>query len=355
MIVKDEEENLSNCLQSIEGLVDEIIIVDTGSSDRTKDIASTYTDKVLDYVWTDDFAAARNYSFSLATKDYILWLDADDVILEPEREKFKHLKQSLPAEIDAVDMQYVLSVDAAGMPSVSTRRYRLVRRSKGYCWKEPIHEYLDISSGTALAVNIAISHSRKDNHAKRNLELIEKWVNAGGKLESRMLYNYASELMDLHRYSEASEGFEQYLGEKENNRDDLLMACAKLADCYSMLGRADERLEALLRSFRYDAPHAEFCCNLGSCFEEKGDWITAAYWYQQALFTAQAQRPLPIENKALSTWMPHCRLCVCYARLGNIVKAHEHNEAALTFLPQDKKLLDNKEQLNQIISRMQKE
>ena len=71
MIVKNEEKVLARCLDSIADLMDEIIIVDTGSSDNTKEIAKKYTDKIYDFAWIDDFSAARNYSFSKATKEYI--------------------------------------------------------------------------------------------------------------------------------------------------------------------------------------------------------------------------------------------------------------------------------------------
>ena len=84
MIVKNENLVLENCLNSVKDLVDEIIIVDTGSTDNTKEIAKKYTDKIYDFKWVDDFSKARNYSFSKATKDYILWLDADDYLAEKE-------------------------------------------------------------------------------------------------------------------------------------------------------------------------------------------------------------------------------------------------------------------------------
>ena len=84
MIVKDEENVIERCLKSVKGIFDEIIIVDTGSSDSTKKIVSKYTDKIYDYKWNNDFSEARNYSFSKATCDYIMWLDADDVLLEED-------------------------------------------------------------------------------------------------------------------------------------------------------------------------------------------------------------------------------------------------------------------------------
>lgn len=86
MIVKDEENNLSRCIKSFYNFVDELVIVDTGSSDSTKEIASRYTDKIYDYKWEEEdglgnFSAARNYSLSKCTGDYILWMDADEELI----------------------------------------------------------------------------------------------------------------------------------------------------------------------------------------------------------------------------------------------------------------------------------
>lgn len=88
---------LARCLDSVAGIADEIIIVDTGSSDRTMDIAAQYTNQVYTYEWKEDFAAARNESFTKATQEYILWMDADDVLLPAERAKLEVLKQQLPS------------------------------------------------------------------------------------------------------------------------------------------------------------------------------------------------------------------------------------------------------------------
>ena len=85
MIVKNEEDNLPHCLASVAGLFDEIVVVDTGSTDRTKEIALGFGAKVFDFAWIDDFAAARNASLARATGDYAFWLDADDVLEPAER------------------------------------------------------------------------------------------------------------------------------------------------------------------------------------------------------------------------------------------------------------------------------
>ncbi|HIU29752.1 MAG TPA: glycosyltransferase family 2 protein, partial [Candidatus Egerieisoma faecipullorum] len=100
MIVKNEERVLARCLESVRECMDEIIIVDTGSSDATKEIAARYTDKIYDFEWIDDFAAARNFSFSKASMDFAMWLDADDVFLEADKNAFIELKNSIPENVD---------------------------------------------------------------------------------------------------------------------------------------------------------------------------------------------------------------------------------------------------------------
>ena len=81
MIVKNEEEVIERCLNSIEGMCDEIIIVDTGSTDKTIELISKYKKvKLFHFKWIEDFSAARNFSFSHASQDLILWLDADDIV-----------------------------------------------------------------------------------------------------------------------------------------------------------------------------------------------------------------------------------------------------------------------------------
>ena len=88
MIVKNEEMHIARSLESVAELVDEIIVVDTGSVDRTVEIAAGYTRKVYSYPWKDDFSDARNFSFSKATMDYCMWMDADDILEEVEKDKF---------------------------------------------------------------------------------------------------------------------------------------------------------------------------------------------------------------------------------------------------------------------------
>jgi glycosyltransferase involved in cell wall biosynthesis len=91
----DEENNLPRCLESVRGLFDEIVVVDTGSTDRTIEIARSFGAKVFEFAWIDDFAAARNEALAYATGDYAFWLDANDVVEPPQREKLTALLNGL--------------------------------------------------------------------------------------------------------------------------------------------------------------------------------------------------------------------------------------------------------------------
>src|SRR5271165_1242506 len=97
MIVRNEGANLPACLSSAADLFDEIIVVDTGSTDRTRDIARDFGARVFDFVWVNDFAAARNAALARAKGDYAFWLDADDVLDPTQRAKLRVLLDGLRA------------------------------------------------------------------------------------------------------------------------------------------------------------------------------------------------------------------------------------------------------------------
>ena len=176
MIVKDEEQVLNRCLTSVEGIADEIIIVDTGSTDKTKDIAKKFTDKIYDFKWVNDFSKARNYSFSKATMDYTLWLDADDVILEEDREKFLKLKEELNPNTDIVMMKYNVGFDENGNVNFSYYRERLLKTKRNYIWKSPIHEVIT-PSGIIKDTEITVKHNKKEvKDLTRNLRIFEKMI-----------------------------------------------------------------------------------------------------------------------------------------------------------------------------------
>jgi glycosyltransferase involved in cell wall biosynthesis len=137
MIVKNEEAVLERLLKTMSEVADQIVIMDTGSTDRTKEIAARYTDEVYDFPWKDDFAAARNAACRKAVMDYWMWMDADDV-MEPEHAaRLKKLKETLDPSVDVVMMKYLTGFDANGRTSFSYYRERLLKNRKGFQWQGP--------------------------------------------------------------------------------------------------------------------------------------------------------------------------------------------------------------------------
>lgn len=352
MIVKNEEEVIGRCLDSVKDLVDEINIVDTGSTDNTKKIIEQFTDRIFDFEWIHHFAAARNFSFQQATKEYILWLDADDVFTEEEKKKFKALKKTLTTDIDAVSMNYYLSFDHAGNVNSLLRRNRLVKRDKQFQWIGAVHEYLSVS-GNIYDSDIAVSHLPLSHDHDRNINIYEQLIKSGEILSPRDTFYYANELLDHHHYEKAIFYYEDFLTSKLGWVEDNIRACFKLADCYHSLNDNENKLSSILRSFEYDIPRPEACCRLGYHFMELFKNQEAIYWYEQALLIKQNPNS-PFQNKTFTTWLPHLQLCVLYDRLQQYELANAHNELARIFKPDDEKILHNQKYFNQLLMKEDK-
>lgn len=349
MIVKNEEAVIGRCLASVKDLVDEINIVDTGSTDQTKDVVRPFTDRIFDFQWINHFAAARNFSFQQATKDYILWLDADDVFSEEEQEKFRTLKKSLAADIDAVSMSYHLSFDPEGNVGSLIKRFRLVKREKNFQWIGAVHEYLSVG-GNLLDCDVAISHLPLSHDHNRNIEIYNHLVNSREELSPRDTFYYANELSDHAQFEEAIFYYEQFLISQLGWVEDNINACFRLADCYTHLNDEDNKVSSILRSFTYDIPRPEACCRLGFHFMARFQNDEAIHWYEQALLTKQKPNA-PFQNKTFTTWLPHLQLCVLYDRLKQHEIAHAHNELASIFIPNDPKIKFNKEYFERILNK----
>jgi glycosyltransferase involved in cell wall biosynthesis len=125
MIVRNEAEVLERCLVSIQGLCDETVVVDTGSTDGTVGIAERLGARVHRFEWCDDFAAARNRSFDLATGEFILWLDADDVLAPESLRRVIELKPRLAREVYYLPYDY--AQDEYGRSTCMLYRERIVR------------------------------------------------------------------------------------------------------------------------------------------------------------------------------------------------------------------------------------
>lgn len=350
MIVRDEEKVIGRCLESVKNLVDEIIIVDTGSKDMTKEIVSKFTDKIYDFEWVNDFAKARNFSFSKATKDYILWLDADDVILEEDRMKFKELKEKMDGTVDLYQMKYNYHLDANNNPTLIQVRERLMKREKNYQWVSPIHEVI-VPSGNIEKVDIAITHKKIEiKDVNRNLNIFEKMKADGIEFDDRQEYCYAKELYFLQRYEEAIEEYEKFIKKYEREyslrRSFLHKAILELASIYKRVGRDEKILDTLLIIVKNEIPGSECCCKIGEIFLKQKEYKTAVYWFEQAIQNKKDVNEYGDTNVDYNEFIPYISLCVCHFYLGDMELSRYYNELGGTIKPKDKTYLSNREALN---------
>lgn len=237
MITKNEEFFLADCLNSVKELVNEIVIIDTGSTDKTKEIASSFGAKIVDFEWCDDFSAARNESLKHATSDWILVLDADEVIAKNDLNKicnlinlssaegyiliqrnyfksekdlhygsFKNIEVSGAGQANenfvyAKEDQYLESRLTIGwMPTPIVRLFK----NKGFSFSGVVHEDISESiNGTIVETDIPIHHFGKIDSKKWH----EKW-----KLYEKLGEKKVQEEKDYHAYFELGR---QYLEVKK--------------------------------------------------------------------------------------------------------------------------------------------
>lgn len=338
MIVKDEEETLERCLKCVQGFADEIIIVDTGSKDHTKDIAYQYTDQVYDFIWVDDFSKARNEAFSYATKDYVMWLDADDVIDQENIEKIKKLKETLSCLVDIVFMKYKMGKES----DYVFYRERLVKRSRNYRWKGNVHECIECQ-GKSEYSDITILHQKEHvQDPKRNLRIYEKMIQEGKILETREIFYYARELMEHQSYEKAIDYFMKFLNRSDAWIENQIEACLNMSYCYQKINNDGKALQCLFDSFLLDTPRSEILCEIATLFLSHHHIIQAIYWYQKALENHPDEKNGGFIRKDCYDYIPYIQLCVCYDRLGDKKQASIYNELAGKIKPEDASYLYNK-------------
>ncbi|WP_338588700.1 glycosyltransferase [Paenibacillus sp. Y5S-9] len=246
MIVKDEESVLERCLDSVKEFVDEIIIVDTGSIDRTPDIARKYTDKIYSFEWINDFSAARNESIGYATSDYILVLDADEYL-----ESGYELKKDLQEELDF----YVFNIKNTTNQGTAFNHtaVRLFKNNFELYYENRLHEHLNIIdnhknfiSGTSncLIVHSGYGDSNKleEKKVNRNLPLMKLEVKENPT--GYNLFNMGKTYFGLHDYMKAIEFFKRSYP-LSKDRMYLPELLTKLAYSLAEIGQSDEALSIL--------------------------------------------------------------------------------------------------------------
>jgi glycosyltransferase involved in cell wall biosynthesis len=274
IIAKNEEQNIGRCLSSIKGLVDEIYVTDTGSTDKTVEIAKNYGAHISHFEWVNDFAKARNFNLKQAKTDYVLWIDCDDVMQNPEN--FKLWRDSTMAGFDYWIATYHYASDpATDRPVVSFARERVINRLKGMEWKYFIHEGI-MPFGTNGQVRVGLVHSWQIKHMRtindlekdkgRNIRIFEAHKD---ELDSRMLFYFGKEKFEAGDHAGATELLGKAVVQKDLEGHDRILAQQYL--CYSLMmtGKLHEAIQVAQTGLLL-APHrAEFWVVIGDCYAKQ--------------------------------------------------------------------------------------
>ena len=332
MIVKDEEDVIARALECALAFSDEIIVVDTGSADKTAEIAGRYTDKIYPFEWKNDFSAARNYSFSKASCELVMWLDADDVVEREDCEKIAELKEKMK-DHDVAMLLYAAAFEG-GRPTYTYFRERIFRREAGFVWRGAVHEAI-APRGKVLYSDAVIKHKKlKPRDKWRNLNIYRDIISGGGALAPRDKFYYGRELMFCGLYTEAAAVLEGYLC-GEGTAENKCEACIDLSVVYGALGLSAKSEEWAARSFLYGYPKSRACCMLGEKFLNEGNCEAAMFWYKTAAALPQRLRDGGFCDERYCGYVPFMQLCVINYRLGNLREAERYNALAAEILPDD--------------------
>jgi len=348
VICKNEEKNLPNLLASVEGCFDEIHITDTGSTDGTIAYLKSRPDVTLHHFeWINDFAAARNYSFSHAKTDYIMWLDCDDIL--ETKESFLEWKNNILVTSNYWLATYHYGMDGQGNPQCSFMRERVLKNNMGFEWLHFVHEGIPPASNVApvrigYATSWHVKHVRTQEDIKadrnRNLNIFE--INkAKLKGNDRMQYYYGKELFEAQKYLDAYNQLKNSIDLPQLEGHDKIL-CVQYACMSAMLcNQFKEAIELAYRGLVL-APHrAEFYVIIGDCHlkQNKFDdaipsYIAAAYCFNPSAPNSPVKSAIFSDPKAYGHY-PRCQLARLFFKRGEINNAKRWLEEGLQLGPDE--------------------
>lgn len=338
LIVKNEAQTLGRCLASLAGAVDEIVVVDTGSTDATVDVARRYTDRIFDFAWRDDFAAARQFAFEQTTGDWAGWVDADDVVMGAEH--IGSLAATAPPDVGAIFWRYAMDFDAAGQPQCQFWRERLVRNDGSYRWRGRIHEALvaNRSWQSVRRDDVWVEHrtppGRDAARLRRNIALLEaELADQGAAPDPRLLFYLGRDYASAGRPEDALAVYQRYLAVGAWD-DECYLAQTAVAGLLRTLNQLDEAIDADLQAVKCKPrwPDAYFGLAQTAYFQAR--WPDVVHWCDVG-----RNLPTPETDHILDLAASRYRWIIYYTNalyhLGRPAEALAWTERALALRPDD--------------------
>jgi len=342
MIARNAQDTIDAALKSIYGYVDEIVIVDTGSTDETLYRARIYADMVYERAWPDSFAAARQTAFDLTTGDWIMHLDADDIV--EGADQIRTVLSNVPDWCDCIYWQYVTAVDQHGNVTNLNWRERCVKRGTHF-WKGRAHEVLVSPNGSKLIreSSVVIHHQQIERdhraHIERNIRLLRLQLAEEPVEDSRVLFYLGRDLQSIGQLDEAQHFLERYLAVATWDQEKYF-ALLLLGYIHRMHKEYDRAMETDLQAGKLLPmwPLAWFAAAEDAYFEE--DW-------QQVIMLSRIGQALPAPETQLFAgpraleydWMIF--YAVALAKTGQTAEALEVTRRALAVVPDDPYHLQN--------------
>ncbi|MCX7569466.1 glycosyltransferase [Tumebacillus sp. DT12] len=329
MIIKNEEKQLENCLNSVREAVDEMIVVDTGSTDASVKIAERMGAKVLHFDWIDDFAAARNFSLQQATSDYILVLDADETL-----DRDADLTRVVMTEQDIV---YLLRIrNLSGGAERSHYAPRLFKNGAGIHYRGRIHEQLFLGDDQNVyqghQTDLVIHHVgyeediylEKDKHT-RNFTLLKKAVE-----ENRTGYNLFSLALQYRANGEYEQAFRTFSESFALSHDKEYLAplLFYMGDCALQLGWYAEGIDIVSKAVNSFPAYTDLHFVLGRLYEEAGYEQDAELAYRHCLELGEV-KTLQQTLTGVGSYLAHFRLAELCKRQGRFEEAMKESGQAV--------------------------
>jgi len=322
MIVKNEEKLLRQSLSAVHRWVDEIIIVDTGSTDRTKVIAGTYTSKVYDFPWCDDFSAARNLSLEKASCDWVLVLDADEIISNFPVETIQNVIKAESSVVGRIKLINIVS-DVTGEKRISERISRLFNR-KRFHYEGVIHEQLVQNDGNpfkTIPVEITAEHSgytqevlQRTDKIARNIRLLEQALKKSPE-DAYLLYQLGKVYYLAKKYSEAVTYFKRALA---LSFDFSLEYVENLVETYGYaLINSGSYAEALcLKNYElYYAGSTDYLFLMGIVYMNNGGFSQAIEQFLRCIDNKEGK------VEGINSYLPKYNIAVIHECLGHKAEA----------------------------------
>jgi glycosyltransferase involved in cell wall biosynthesis/Flp pilus assembly protein TadD len=341
MIVKDEEHNLPACLASVADLVDEVVVVDTGSTDKTKEVAARFNAKVVDFPWVDSFAAARNECLRHATGEWVFWLDADDRLDEENRRKLRSLFAGLGGENAAYAMKCLCLPDAATGTATVVDHVRLFRNHPAVRWEYRVHEQILPAirkvGGEVRWADVVVHHAGYQDPAlrgrklQRDLRLLQL-EDADRPDDPFTLFNLGSVYQELGRHAEALPLLQRSLAKSHPQDSIVRKLYALVVQCHRNLGQPAEALAACHKGLEVCPDDAELLFVEGVLRRELGD-LPGAEAALLKLFDARPAAHFASVDAGLRGYKARHNLAVVYLQQGRTENAEVQWRAAVAERP----------------------